>query len=103
VPLLSLFPVVGVVFLFLVVVICLGVLAVGSLLGIVEAFQEGIVCGIFYLFLPVYPLYFTVTRWEQTRGAFMMSLTATLTLICPLIVGIGMLLGRTDIHLAVCR
>ena len=95
VPLLSLFPVVGIVFMFLVVLVCAGVMTVGSVLGIVEAFQEGPVCGILYLFLPLYPLYFTITRWKQTRGAFMMSLTATLTLICPMIVGIGMLVAGT--------
>lgn len=38
------------------------------------AFEEDFVCGILWLFVPLYGLYFIATRWDTTKDYVMMSL-----------------------------
>lgn len=41
---------------------------------IIVAFQESTTCGILYILLPVYPLYYLITRWDKMGGLFLMNL-----------------------------
>jgi hypothetical protein len=45
---------------------------------IIVAFYESMVCGLLYLFLPFYPLYFIFTRWSQVGGYFLLQIAAAL-------------------------
>jgi hypothetical protein len=40
---------------------------VGGIGLIVAAFEEDTTCGLLYLFLPFYSLYYMVSRWDETR------------------------------------
>jgi hypothetical protein len=39
---------------------------------IMVAFNESLTCGLLYLFLPFYPLYYLITRWERMGAFFLM-------------------------------
>lgn len=41
---------------------------------LINAFRESVVCGLLYLFLPLYPLYYIFTRWDQCGGLFLLSI-----------------------------
>lgn len=55
-----------------------GLNLIGSIRLMVDAFREELVCGLLYLFLPFYAFYYLVTRWEQQKSAFLMSLCGSL-------------------------
>lgn len=40
---------------------------VGGIGCLVKAFQEDVVCGLLYLFVPFYGLYYLITRWDDVR------------------------------------
>jgi hypothetical protein len=48
-------------------------MVVGGIGLIVVAFMESAVCGLLYLFVPFYGLYYVITRWEDTRRFFLLS------------------------------
>jgi hypothetical protein len=41
---------------------------------LIVAFNESVACGIMYLLIPFYSLYYIITRWDQCGGYFLMSL-----------------------------
>jgi hypothetical protein len=41
---------------------------------IIVAFSEKTVCGLLYLFMPFYSLYYLITRWERVGGFFLLQL-----------------------------
>jgi hypothetical protein len=41
---------------------------------IIAAFSESTVCGLLFLFLPFYSLYYLVSRWDRVGGFFLMQL-----------------------------
>lgn len=42
----------------------------GGIKLLVTAFQEDAICGVMFLFVPFYWLYFTITRWHETSKPF---------------------------------
>jgi hypothetical protein len=50
----------------------------GGIWGIVNAFRESAVCGVLYLFLPYYSLYYTISRWSEMARPFAISFVGTL-------------------------
>lgn len=48
------------------------IVVVYSIRIIIVAFQEDITCGLLYLFLPFYSLYYFVTRWDRVKGFIIM-------------------------------
>lgn len=62
----------------LVILVCVGLLvgAIGGIWGWVNAFRENILCGFLYL-LPIYPLYYLVTRWDEMKRPFATSCAGT--------------------------
>jgi hypothetical protein len=48
----------------------------GAIGMIVIPFQESAACGLMCLFVPFYGLYYTITRWDAMRGAFLSGLAA---------------------------
>jgi hypothetical protein len=53
----------------------------GSLWGVVVPFMESILCGLLYLFLPLYPLYYLITRWDEMRRPFWLSMGGSVLVI----------------------
>jgi hypothetical protein len=53
---------------------------------VIVAFQESTQCGLLYLFLPFYALYYLITRWERMGGYFLMNLMYSMVIL----VGMGM-------------
>ena len=51
---------------------------------IIVAFQESTTCGILYILLPLYPLYYLITRWEKMGGLFLMNLAYNV------VIGVGL-------------
>ena len=51
-------------------------LLVYSIKLIIIAFQESILWGLLYLFLPFANLYFIITRWPECKSPFLRSLVA---------------------------
>jgi uncharacterized membrane protein len=49
----------------------------GGISLIVMAFSEDVVCGLLYLFLPLYSLYYLVSRWPETKKPFVATLIAS--------------------------
>jgi WD40 repeat protein len=43
----------------------------GGLWMLITPFRESAVCGLLYLFLPFYPLYYLVSRWEDMKRPFL--------------------------------
>jgi hypothetical protein len=69
----------------------------GGIWQICIAFREELVKGILYLFLPFYCLYYLITRWHETRGAFVLSLAPVTWIVVNLGVTIG-LFGVTRVY-----
>ncbi|MFO0911205.1 MAG: HEAT repeat domain-containing protein [Isosphaeraceae bacterium] len=57
------------------VLVGVGLLLYGNLGAIVRPFQESVACGLMCLFLPIYPLYYLISRWDRMRGPFLNSVT----------------------------
>ena len=55
--------------------------ATAGIWQIIVAFREDTVCGLLYLFVPFYPLYYLVTRWDEMKRPFFLHLIASLILI----------------------
>ena len=55
-----------------VLVIAFIAMAVGSIGLLIVAFQEGLMCGLMYVFLPFYGLYYVISRWEDTKRWFVL-------------------------------
>ena len=79
----------GVVFVILGTVIGSIVATVANIKILVNCFAEDIICGLLYLFLPFYFLYYLVTRWEENKELFIISLigdgTAAVCLGCLIV------------------
>ena len=60
-------PVVGVILAIIVSIVGLIVMVIGGIRILIGAFQEDVVCGLLYLFVPFYSLYYLVTRWEEQK------------------------------------
>lgn len=60
------FPIVGVMLWLTVVLLAALAGAVGSIWLLIHAFEEDLVCGLLMLFVPMYGLYYLVTRWENS-------------------------------------
>ncbi len=57
---------------------------------LVIAFQEGVVQGLLYLFVPFYAIYYLITRWEQCKKPFLYSLAGVgVAIVGVLIAGAG--------------
>ncbi|MFV1964875.1 MAG: hypothetical protein ACC628_05595 [Pirellulaceae bacterium] len=41
---------------------------------LIVVFSESVLCGVLYLFLPFYPLYYLITRWDDVGGYFLIQL-----------------------------
>jgi hypothetical protein len=52
----------------------LGLMLIGALLFILEAFREGILWGLAVIFLPVVPLIFLIVHWGRAKGPFFIQL-----------------------------
>lgn len=52
-----------------------GLYLVGGIGMLVVPFRESVVCGLLYLFLPFYALYYLITRWQDMRPWFLTSLS----------------------------
>lgn len=50
------------------------IVTIYSILMLIVAFQEDVICGVMYLLVPFYALYYLVTRWSRLSGYFMMIL-----------------------------
>ena len=44
---------------------------------LIIAFQESALQGILYIVIPLYPLFYVITRWDKVGGLFLMNLAAT--------------------------
>ena len=60
-------PVVSVGMTFLFFLAALGLGMVGGIGCLIKAFQEDVVCGLLYIFLPFYGLYYLITRWDDVQ------------------------------------
>lgn len=58
------------------VIIAMIIAFIYSIKLIIIAFQESILWGLLYLFLPFANLYFIITRWGECRDPFLKSLLA---------------------------
>ena len=58
------------------VIIAMIIVFIYSIKLIIIAFQESILWGLLYLFLPFANLYFIVTRWGQFKNPFLKTLLA---------------------------
>ncbi|MEO6807686.1 MAG: hypothetical protein ABI353_01050, partial [Isosphaeraceae bacterium] len=46
----------------------------GAIWGLVLSFMESALCGLLYLFLPFYGLYYIITRWDEMRRPVLLNL-----------------------------
>jgi hypothetical protein len=46
----------------------------GNLICLITPFRESFVCGLLYIFMPFYHLYYLITRWEAMKRPFIMIL-----------------------------
>ncbi len=78
----------------LLILMVLGILMANwaSIWLLVIAFRDKIEQGLFCLFVPLYPLYYILSRWRETRGIFAMSVAPFLMLLLFLLFG-GLVLG----------
>jgi len=60
-------PGVGVILAIIVSIVGLILMGIGGIRLLIGAFQEDVVCGLLYLFVPFYSLYYLVTRWEEQK------------------------------------
>ncbi len=74
-------PGVGVILAIIVLIVRLILIFIGGIRLLIGAFQEDVVCGLLYLFVPFYSLYYLVTRWEEQKSAFLMNVCGGL-LVC---------------------
>ncbi len=74
-------PGVGVILAIIVLIVGLILMGIGGIRLLIGAFQEDVVCGLLYLFVPFYSLYYLVTRWEEQKSAFLMNVCGGL-LVC---------------------
>ena len=82
-------PTVGMILVFPAIV-CGGIIgAVGGFRILLNAFAEDTLCGLLYLFLPYYSMYYLVTRWAENSRPFLLSLLGTLTMM----IGMGCRIG----------
>ena len=49
---------------------CLVAMVVGAIGMLIVPFRESVVCGLLYIFLPFYALYYLVTRWDDMKKWF---------------------------------
>jgi len=56
-----------------IVIVSAGLILVGGIWAIGVAFSEDIVCGLMYLFVPFYALYYLISRWPEMRKPFITS------------------------------
>lgn len=65
-----------------------GLLYVGGGLSILgNAFSEDSICGFLYLFVPLYPIYFLISRWDVNAKPFFAALMGALTGVIGLFCG----------------
>lgn len=64
---------------------------VSGVMAIIVAFEEDVLCGLLYLFLPLYALYHIITRWEEQKKPFLMSLCAMFVMFGQ---GAGIFVGK---------
>ncbi|MEX2561106.1 MAG: prolyl oligopeptidase family serine peptidase, partial [Pirellulales bacterium] len=67
----SIFPAAGLVFAILFLAVGLIVSTVAGVWLLCIAFMEDVVCGLLYLFLPFYSLYYVITRWSAVKVQFL--------------------------------
>lgn len=53
-----------------------GMMMIASLWLVTLAFRDDVIVGLMYMFVPLYALYFVVTRWEYTRRPLTLCLVA---------------------------
>lgn len=53
-----------------VALIGIGLVVVGSIQCLITPFREDIVCGLLYIFMPFYALYYLSSRWEDMKRGF---------------------------------
>lgn len=77
-----------------------GLFIAGALLGLVAglwgigvAFGEDILCGLMYLFVPFYWLYYLVTRWSEMRKPFFLGLGGAGLYMIAIMMAIGLGIG----------
>ncbi|MFO0951296.1 MAG: hypothetical protein U0835_09120 [Isosphaeraceae bacterium] len=91
-------PRVGFVVFFTVGIIAAAVPAVYGWAGmIVTPFFESVGCGLMNMFLPVYPLYYLISRWEDMKGSFI-SYLAGIGMMILTIGGAAVLAPRVDVN-----
>jgi hypothetical protein len=54
---------------------------IGGVLALIIPFRESATCGLCYIFVPFYGLYYLITRWQDMKYAFGMSFLGALCLI----------------------
>ncbi len=50
---------------------------VGGIWSLLVAFRESVTCGLLYLLLPFYSIYYLFTRWEEMHRPFLVGLAGT--------------------------
>ncbi len=98
----QLYPIVGTALLALLMigmllgmVIGFGLMLVGGIGLIISAFEEDTTCGLLYMFLPFYSLYYMISRWDETRYPKLVALGFLLAVGGPMLVaGIGQVIGN---------
>ncbi len=87
---LSAIPLVGWAVFALVIASYVVIQMVGGIWMIVIAFEEDVIQGLLYLFLPLYAVFYLITRWDSCRVPFMMCMVSLLSVICSFP---GMMIG----------
>jgi hypothetical protein len=54
---------------------------------IITAFYESTTCGLLFLFVPLYQLYYLITRWQRMSSFFLMQLMG----LAVVMLGVGMI------------
>jgi hypothetical protein len=61
--------------------ISVGLLLVGGIWSLVIPFRESVVCGLCYLFVPFYALYYLISRWDEMWKPWVMQIGASVMLL----------------------
>ena len=61
------------------------ILLVGAIWLLIIAFRESTSCGLLYMFLPFYSIYYPITRWAKTKKPFLIGLIGVVALIGGLV------------------
>ena len=61
------------------------ILLVGAIWLVIIAFRESTSCGLLYMFLPFYSIYYAITRWSETKKPFLIGLIGVIALIGGLV------------------